>query len=146
MQKRNSIWYLTAAVAVLLTGCGDEGYDLAPVSGVVTLDGKPLTTGVVQFQPLGGDAANPGPGSAGVLDAEGRFELQTQTSPRAEGAVIGTHQVRIYSRNAEGPPPSTDTDTGSVELVPAKYNFRTTLTYPVPPEGTDQANFDLMTE
>lgn len=138
--------YSVAAVAALFaSGCGDEGYDLAPVSGVVTLDGKPLAGGVIQYQPLGGESMSPGPGSAGVLDSEGRYQLQTQTSPRRDGAVIGTHQVRIYSRNAEAPATDVDTNT-TPELVPPKYNYRTEISIDVPAEGRDDADFHLKTE
>lgn len=144
MQTRKSFWYSTAILTALAAGCNDQTYDLAPVSGTVTLDGEPLTTGVVQFQPVGGEGQNPGPGSAGLLDAEGRFELQTQTSPRENGAVVGTHLVRIYSRNPESPTSDVDTQP-SVELVPQKYNFRTELTFDVPAEGKDDADFSLTT-
>lgn len=145
MHLPNPLYSLAAVVALFASGCGDEGYDLAPVSGVVTLDGKPLAGGVIQYQPIGGENTNPGPGSAGVLDTQGRYQLQTQTSPRMDGAVIGTHQVRIYSRNAEAPVTDTDTST-TPELVPPKYNSQTQLTMDVPPEGRDDADFSIKTE
>jgi hypothetical protein len=145
MNIPKSLCSLAILAVLFASGCGDDGYDLAPVSGVVTLDGKPLAGGVIQFQPVGGEEQNPGPGSAGVLDSEGRFQLQTQQSPRSEGAVIGTHQVRIYSRIAEQLASDVDTST-EPERVPPRYNYRTELTFPVPPEGTDEADFHLKTE
>ena len=68
-------------------GCGSD-YRLAPVSGRVTLNGKPLAGAHVHFQPIGSRAQpSPGPGSHGVTDAEGRFTLQVDA--RQPGAVVG---------------------------------------------------------
>jgi hypothetical protein len=38
---------------------------------------------------------------------------------------------------------TSDDGAGWREKLPAKYNQNTTLTFDVPPQGTDQANFDL---
>jgi hypothetical protein len=105
-----------------------------------------LADGVVNFQPIAGEGTeNPGPGSTGITDAEGRFVLKTIDGE--DGAVVGEHQVRIYSHNPEGPPPASDTDPRPpVELVPRRYNYQSTLTHTVPAEGDQAADFDLPTE
>jgi hypothetical protein len=130
------------ALTVLLSGCGE--HELAPVSGVVTLGGKPLARGVVNFQPISGNSENPGPGSTGITDEQGRYQLKTPDG--VEGAVVGEHKVRIYSRNAEAPRVQDSDPQPTVELVPTRYNYRTTLTFTVSPEGTDQADFKLETQ
>lgn len=136
---------LILVIAMLITGCGGESYELVPVSGTVTLDDEPLAGATVQFQPIGGESGDPGPGSAGRTNAEGRFELETQTSPRQSGAVAGMHRVRIYSFSPETPLEG-DVDTQRpVERVPERYNYRSSLTFPVPEGGTDEADFDLTT-
>lgn len=56
-----------AIVASVLAGC-DPG--AARVSGTVTLDGRPLETGSVQFHP-----AAAGPVAYGSIDGRGRFSL-----------------------------------------------------------------------
>jgi hypothetical protein len=130
------------AIALLLSGCAE--HDLAPVSGVVKLNGAPLVRGVVNFQPIGGQTDNPGPGSTGITDDQGRFQLKT---PDGElGAVVGEHKVRIYSRNAEAPIVEDSDPRPSVELVPARYNYQTTLKITVPPDGDDTVDFDLKSE
>lgn len=47
------MWRCAAAAvaAGLLLGCGESGPKLAPVTGTVTLNGKPLEGAVVSFQP-----------------------------------------------------------------------------------------------
>jgi hypothetical protein len=127
------------ALALVLSGCAE--HDLAPVSGVVLLDREPLVRGVVNFRPIHGEADNPGPESTGITDEEGRFELRTLDGD--VGAVVGKHSVRITSRTAEAPAEQGADPRATVELVPARYNLQTKLTFSVPAEGTDKADFLL---
>lgn len=68
-----------------LAGCGG-GPVLAPVTGKVTLDGKPLDRIAIEFHPDG-----EGPRSTATTGADGTFTLQTDTG--RPGAVVGTHKV-----------------------------------------------------
>lgn len=140
--SKNLFGFAACGYCLLVTlGCGSSPYDLAPVSGTVTLAGEPLSGAVVNFQPMASGSANVGPGSNGRTDTAGHFELNTIQDET--GAVVGRHRVRIYSYSPESPSVE-DTDSGPVvERVPQRYNYRSTLTYTVPEEGTDQANFDL---
>ncbi len=79
-----------AGLTLLCTGCGDN---VAPVSGRVTLDQKPLANATVIFSPLS-DQFNPGPGSRGKTDANGEFTLQLMNKD-VKGAMIGKHKVSI---------------------------------------------------
>ncbi|MEM7311658.1 MAG: hypothetical protein AAF497_00765 [Planctomycetota bacterium] len=138
-----SVSQIAALLALLcaFVGCDSSPYQLAPVSGKVTFDGKPLAGGVVNFQPRATeDSKTVGPGCTVNCDSEGRFVLKTIDGD--DGAVVGTHTVRIYSFSPETAGDS-DTDSGRVEKIPLKYNYRSTLTFDVPAEGTDAANFDL---
>jgi hypothetical protein len=76
---------------VMLAGC--DGHSVVPVSGHVTLDGQPLTNAVVLFEPIRTNP-NPGMGSVGKTDADGRFVLR-QIQPDRAGAIVGTHRVTI---------------------------------------------------
>ncbi len=123
-------------------GCGSSSkYPTAQVSGIVTLDNEPLSGAIVNFQPVGGDNPNVGPGSTGRADENGHFSLTTiHDDP---GAVVGTHKVRIYSYSPESAPAG-DGDAGPiVERVPHRYNYRSQLTFSVPAEGTKEADFKL---
>jgi hypothetical protein len=134
-----------ALVGATAAGCGDsKSYSVAPVSGIVTLDGKPLPQAEITFLPVGGaDNPTPGPGSAGKADADGRYELETIN--QESGAVVGMHKVQI--RTPRQQPPGNN-DSGSAapphkEIIPARYNDETTLTFEVPEDGTTEANFPL---
>lgn len=80
-------------VAVAITaGCSNAG--LGPVSGKVTLDGKPLADVEVLFAPMAVEGnSNPGVYSFCKTDSEGNYELKTKDGKR--GAVIGPHSVTI---------------------------------------------------
>lgn len=126
----------------LIVGCNRPDYELAPVSGVVTLDGQPLAEALVITQPIAkAGSINPGPGSFGKTNEQGQFSLEL-VYPATPGAIVGEHRVRInkvttvYQRGREDAPvsvrnplPRSATD-GSIDLN-------------VPPEGTDQVQFDL---
>lgn len=126
-------------VLVLLAGCGSGG-KVAPVSGTITLDGKPLSNALVAFQPIA-DAGKPSPGmgSTGVTDATGKYTLKTVDTDRP-GAVVAKHSV-IINMKIE----SSDLDTlrPPQKGLPAKYNLQSELQFDVQPGGTDTANFDL---
>lgn len=133
-----------AGVAVIVLGMywlimsSMRGAKLPPlgrVSGVVTVDGKPLVGGSVAFQPMAeaGQAftkANSVAGSMAITDKDGKFTLQYVDG--VQGAVIGKHSVQI-----------TGTDEFGVSIVPAKYNFSTELTFEVKAGTNPPAKFDL---
>jgi hypothetical protein len=135
------------AIVICATGAGCSGSKIAPVSGRVTLDGKPLAGVHVSFQPIAkaGDI-NPGGGSYAVTDAEGQFRLLLVEGEQP-GAVIGKHRVEITARS-EPIPANVDLarkPTPKV-FVPAKYSRNSELTFEVPPGGTKDANFELKSQ
>lgn len=79
---------LGALLLIALAGCG-PGVQLVPVRGRVLLDGKPLSSGSVMFQPRVGPAAR------GQIGADGSFDLGTY-QPR-DGVRPGTAAVRVTS-------------------------------------------------
>jgi len=84
---------MSAATLVLTAGCGGGKQKLAKVSGVVTLDGKPLDGAMVTFQPTDG-----GRPATGVTGADGHFTLTTYTS--GDGAQLGDHKVLVTKSTA----------------------------------------------
>jgi hypothetical protein len=124
----------------LLAGCGGGG--VAAVSGRVTLDGRPLANAAVLFQPVSAAGNNnPGPGSTGVTDADGRYTL-TITGKEQRGAVVGKHKVRITMMAQTDSP---DDKPRPVKQLPPRYNRDTILEYDVPDGGTGAADFALTT-
>jgi hypothetical protein len=95
LPRLGAIWVL------LLAGCGGSEFAIAPVSGTVTQDGKPLADVVVTFQPIAETrAGSAGPGSFGVTDDQGRFTL-TVAGSRQSGAVVGLHRVMFSAKARE---------------------------------------------
>jgi len=66
--------------------------ELAPVTGKVTLDGKPIKTGLISFVP---DPARGTDGTPGIgnIDENGTYRI---TTLEADGAQVGFHKVRAY--------------------------------------------------
>lgn len=75
---------LVAAACMLACGCSKHA---AKVAGAVTLGGKPLTSGVVNFTPV-----SPGPSAYGNVAADGRYALQTGAE---RGLVPGDYTVTV---------------------------------------------------
>ncbi|HZT79944.1 MAG TPA: carboxypeptidase-like regulatory domain-containing protein [Gemmataceae bacterium] len=125
---------------LLLAGCDTGPYKIAPVSGRVTLNGKPLANVAVTFQPIAPEGSiDAGPGSSGVTDADGRYTL-TLIGKDRKGAVVGKHKVRITYVPDAG---AEDDAPRRFKQLPAKYNSRTTLECEVPPGGKKDADFAL---
>ena len=80
-------WFGMAVVLLSSIGCGDQPgtSPTAPVSGTVTLDGKPLEGVSIAFVPTSGRPAS------GITNATGQFTLSTFGN--RDGAVLGSHKV-----------------------------------------------------
>lgn len=125
------------AAAVMIAGCGDT--NIVPVSGRVALDGKPLGGATVNFQPDEPGKAYPGPGSMAVTRDDGGYTMKLVGKP-GDGAVIGKHKVYITKSSGVSKP---DEDRAAPEILPSKYNGKSTLTFDVPAGGTQSADFTL---
>ena len=133
-------WILLPSFCLLLAGCGGP-YKTASVSGRVTVNGKPLPNVAVVFQPLAtADNKEPGPGSTGVTDSDGRYTL-TIVGKSSRGAVVGKHKVRIMAMNEDTD--SADDQPKTVKPARRRGKRETTLEFEVPAGGTDTADFDL---
>ena len=74
---------------VLLLGCGDGRPSRVPVSGMVTIDGEPLTAGYLRFVPPDDRP------SSGTIGSDGRFTLGCFADD--DGAVLAKHKVAVIS-------------------------------------------------
>ncbi len=129
--------------ALLLTGAGCAGssdnYGVSEVSGIVTLDDKPVPKITVYFAPQTKDGeGNPGPNSFGVTGEDGRYKLMTVKGE--PGGVVGLNNVSITGEYWEG-------DKLVVkEFLPRRYHQDSELTFDVPPGGTDKADFAIQSK
>ncbi|TWT36009.1 hypothetical protein KOR34_09060 [Posidoniimonas corsicana] len=131
---------------VSLTGCGG---DYRQVSGVVTIDGKPLETGRVKFFPEAGRPA------IGEITGGGRYTLTT-IDP-GDGALPGDYTVTVESTkySASGRMASSleeelsgvgvNVQIESQSLVPARYSNRgdTPIKVTVKPNGLNEIDLVL---
>jgi hypothetical protein len=139
--ESSAVAAVSSAVLIVCLGCGGPQKPLAPVSGVIKLDGKPLAGGSVFFQPKAPPGSTvAGKGSSGQCDSTGRFQLITLDDK--PGAVVAEHKVAVYGPRGKVNAASDSAPIGQ-EIVPRKYNIETELLFTVPQEGSDQANFDL---
>ncbi|MEX2167958.1 MAG: hypothetical protein WD851_01490 [Pirellulales bacterium] len=143
-----------SCILLLCAGCGD-GLPVAPVSGTVTFEGKPLVGASITTQPIASGSDNPGSGSFGNTDEQGRFELEL-VQPAVKGAIIGEHRVMIsqaskaqsstiIQKTADGEEFRTDDPNAhraGISKWPAEFT-NGSLQLTVPPEGRSDANFDL---
>lgn len=96
---------VAAVTTVLVAGCGQPG----AVSGLVTLDGEPLTTGVITFTPSAS-----GPSAYGAIGPDGRYELRTGG---AAGLAAGEYVVTVAA-NAAPERPAGGSWPGSERVLP----------------------------
>ena len=110
--------YLMLGVA-LISGCGGSQIPQCTVTGKVTVDGQPVETGSIVFEPVAGDT----PSGGGEIKA-GTYSAVV---PR------GSHKVRINAPKVIGEKPSYGPGSPPVktyaESLPAKYNANTELKF-----------------
>jgi len=131
MRYRNELLLACCACLLLLSGaCNrNQGPVLAPVSGTVTLDGKPLAGAGVVFKQEGARK------SVAWTDEAGRYELTYFRDDK--GAVIGEHKVIITTADSEAEIP---------ESLPARYNQESTLKETVEAGKQNVIDFALTSE
>jgi hypothetical protein len=142
MLRRPSPGLVLLLLAGAWAGCSSAPEDaptVAPVTGKVTRKGAPLAKAKVTYN-LVVKEGQPASSSMALTNDAGEYELVY--SREANGATIGKHKVSITKDPAfdeDGKPLTTG------EIVPDKYNTKTTLEVDVPPEGLEggAANFDL---
>ncbi len=140
---------LTVSSLIVAAGCGNESDDTRPrqpVAGRVTLDGKPLSMGVIVFDPI---SKNEGTSSQGKV-VDGFFSIA-----RPEGPIPGSYFVRIDAVDPATLASRAATKPGEVKkfnlstpknLIPAHYNTETELEVTVKGNEANEFVFDLSTK
>lgn len=87
-------------VGLALSGCGGakDAPELAPASGSITYQGKPLVKAQVVFASETGARV-----SHGITDENGRYQLGTFLP--GDGAVVGKQRVTVVAQGPPRPPP-----------------------------------------
>src|SRR5687768_9789455 len=121
-----------AVLLITAVGCSQDTTH-GVVNGTVTLDGAPLSSGLIRFIPEDGQSP-----SADATISDGSFEAKVP---------VGKKQVTISAPKVVGQRKMYETpDSPTVdvveELLPEQYNVRSTLTLTVSP-GEQPASFEL---
>lgn len=122
----------------VVVGCGPaDGLERAQITGMLTVQGKPLPGAVLSFQPMEGTK---GPGALGNSNAKGEFTV-ISSRENHEGIPPGKYRVRV-SRIVMGdgrplPPDAAPADYPfSQESVPPPYSgVNSPLTVEIPKDG-----------
>lgn len=124
--------YYIAPLIVFMLGCS-HGPELAPVTGQVSMDGRPLDLAEISFEPAQGRASH------ALTEKDGRYELR-YTRDRM-GGLVGSHTVRVKSlTELTGP---NGQSIVRPQLVPERYNTKTELHAEVERGKTNVIDFDL---
>lgn len=120
MNRRTLQQVWACALCLAMSGCGNG---LAQVSGLVTLDGKPLGSGdnvrtTVIFQPV----ASTGTKAAAIVDENGRYQLSTGSQ---EGIPPGEYIVTCTSAQVIPPKDPWGTPSGK-QITSTKYSSAAT--------------------
>ncbi|WP_417848442.1 carboxypeptidase-like regulatory domain-containing protein [Thalassoglobus sp.] len=124
---------------ILFVGCGSKNpLNRQSVSGTVTLNGQPVESGSIEFQPQGAKGT-----MSGAVIADGKYSIAT-----AQGLPPGNYTVRIYSADetAEREEVPGESNKLAVEKIPAKYNTESTLTKSVEAGKDNVFDFEILAE
>jgi hypothetical protein len=126
------------ATIFIIPACAGDA-NLAEVSGTVTLDGRLVQEGSIQFIPIDGTS---GP-SIGAVIKDGKYHIE-----RKNGVAVGRNRVELRAFRETGgqvPDPTGPRGSKIAERVPAfppEYNERSTVVRDVKP-GSNTINFDI---
>ncbi len=123
-----------ALLTVAVAGCGER--DIVGVTGKITYDGQPATTGAVTFQPAPGQPAELQPAS-GAINPDGTYKM---ASGLGDGVPPGKYRVAVESME-----PVELENPVQKWLIPAKFANPDTsgLTAEISPSGPSSVKIDF---
>lgn len=160
MDHHRVLFAFALTLAGVVCGCGSGGAvgpRTASVSGIVTLDGKPLAGAEIHFV---GDKFT----GYGVTNSEGKYTLVQGAVPGANKVYISkieggknidpsvaddAEQLRTAATSFQNDPSRGGSKTAAAdlphEIVPSQYSDpqKSKLTFPVPEGGSKNADFSL---
>jgi hypothetical protein len=130
------------SIAGFASGCGNDSVGRHSISGSVKVDGVPLASGNISFQPLEGQ-----PTAGGAVVSAGKYAV-----PQGGGLVEGKYRVMINAPvpgsggqvakgELPGEPPS-----APQELIPADWNVVSSHSIEVKKQGPFVFEFDVPTK
>jgi hypothetical protein len=128
---------LLVGLIVGVGGCGGRNLpDMGTVSGIVTVDGKPLPKATVRFFPASGRP------SQAITRDDGSYELCYIGGDK--GALLGEHRVTISTYMMDEDM-KTHRMVNHPEILPEKYHAKSELSRIVEPRH-NEFNFELTSQ
>jgi hypothetical protein len=113
---------VTATLGPLLSGCDGTGQTGGTVTGTVTLDGRPLTMGLVNFYSVAG-----GPSALGAVNKDGTYNVQIGNDLSIPaGEYLVTVEANELAPLEGGPGGSPRPPRPGKRITPDKYAKRET--------------------
>lgn len=145
--RRKRVWVSAFSCCLALSflaGCGEAGGERCSVKGSITLNGVPIETGTIVFEPQGQGGAR---GGASIKNGE--YEIPIEREMWAGSFVVRVTGFRETGRTRA----PFETLEGEVaeqtvvleELVPRQYNSRSTLDVELA-SGENEQDFELIGE
>lgn len=143
--SRTIVWLCFVSLGVGLAGCGKayDGQQRFPVSGKVTVDGRPLDLGVIAFLPQGREEGAGRVSGAPIRD--GIYSVPEEQGPTAATYRIEIHWNKRTGRKVPNPMDTEELTDELMEGLPAKYHEKSELTAEVSEKQTT-FDFDLKIE
>lgn len=138
MNSRNGIRLSLLLLALCALGCGKSGPERAAIEGNVTFNGQALKEGTITFFPTKGGV------TAGGKIENGRYSLDAD-----QGPTLGPNRIKVNAFGKSGRKeyvtygdPTSGLKDEVIEIIPAKYNVKSTLEFDVQ-SGTNTYDLNL---
>jgi hypothetical protein len=146
--RRGTSLSIALALVILAGGCGEKTPRPKEypglVTGVVTLDGKPLGTGTITFIPDVAETEGGRPGLARI-ETDGSFWVGSANTTKPAGLLPGKYRVTVLAMK---PDPTGTGKPIAVPIVPERYTEvdSTPFVDIEVQEGKNHFSFDLQSE
>jgi hypothetical protein len=136
---KSAVWFLLAVLALCaFAGCGNS-QNRNEVTGDVTLGGRPVEDGIIQFAPLDGQGTGDG---AQIVNGKYRIPVEKGLAPGKYRVSIYAGDGRSGAGDASPDSPYAGTKPGK-ERVPANYTERSDLVREVTAGGPNKFDFNI---
>ena len=138
MKYLSQALFLLGITLATISGCGGsqvdyEGPPRFQVTGAVSIDGKPVPDGSINFIPLDGGRKS----YAGIID--GAYTVEEGKGPNA-----GKYKVEVYGNEVTGEAVDEDLGPPTKDIVPPKFNVNTSLEIEITEGGPDANKHDFI--
>lgn len=122
---------LTILIFFFITGCNQDKPKLVKVSGKITLNGKPLTAGSINFHPASTNTFTKDNPSS-ILQEDGSFNMKT--FPYGDGVSPGEYKITLAPQLAS-----------RISLPNLAYPEKTNAKITIPEIGLENFTLDIGT-